>query len=398
MRAKISTPHRPHHHERARAATVQDAARAGVRTPEAGGSAAAAPAPPRPPLTGPVTGEELELARRNHSAPLEALRWPLTPPGLHYTVVHFDIPDLHPEDWRLRIHGSLGHPLDLTLSEIRRRPRRTAAVTLECAGNGRGRLEPRPQSIPWDTGAVGTAEWTGTPLAPLLAEAGIGAEAVDVVFTGADRGVQGGLEQDYARSLRADEAMAPEVLLAYEMGGQPLPPQHGYPLRLLVPGWYGMASVKWLTSIEVLDRPAHVFQNESTYRYSRDADDPGEPVGRMRVRSLMVPPGMPDFFTRRRTLGAGPTTLHGRAWSGEGPVVRVEVAIDGAWAEAQVEPPGAAHAWQEFMLPWIAAPGTHALASRATDAGGNVQPLEQAWTFQGMGNNAVQETVVDVRA
>jgi hypothetical protein len=159
-----------------------------------------------------------------------------------------------------------------------------------------------------------------------------------------------------------------------------------------------MASVKWLTSIEVLDRPARVFQNESTYRYSLGADDPGEPVSRMRVRSLMVPPGLPDFFTRRRSLDAGPTTIRGRAWSGEGPVVRVEVAIDGVWTEAQVAPPTAAHAWQEFSLVWVAAPGAHTLASRATDAGGRVQPLEQAWTFQGMGNNAVQEITVDVRA
>lgn len=397
MRAKISTPHRPHRHEAGSPAASPDAAGSPARAAGEGGSAPAL-APPRPPITGPVTGEELELARRNHSAPLESLRWPLTPPGLHYTVVHFDIPDVRPEDWRLRVHGAVEHPLELTLSELRSRPRRTAAVTLECAGNGRGRLEPRPPSIPWDTGAVGTAEWTGTPLAPLLAEAGIAADAVDLVFTGADRGVQAGLEQDYARSLRAADALAEEVLLAYEMGGAPLPPQHGYPLRLLVPGWYGMASVKWLTSIEVLDRPARVFQNESTYRYSLAADDPGEPVSRMRVRSLMVPPGLPDFFTRRRSLGAGPTTIRGRAWSGEGPVVRVEIAIDGVWTEAQVEPPTAAHAWQEFSLVWVAAPGAHTLASRATDAGGRVQPLEQAWTFQGMGNNAVQELTVDVRA
>ncbi|MGT2463190.1 sulfite oxidase [Sinomonas atrocyanea] len=373
MRAKISTQHRPRRHE------------------------TAAPAP-NPPSTGPLTAEELELARRNHSAPLEALRWPLTPPGLHYTVVHFDIPYLDPETWRLRIHGAVEHPLELTLSDLRRRPRRTAAVTLECAGNGRGRLEPRPPSIPWDTGAVGTAEWTGTPLAPILEEAGLAAEAIDLVFIGADRGVQGGLEQDYARSLTADEAMDEHVLLAYEMGGQPLPPQHGYPLRLLVPGWYGMASVKWLTSIEVLDRPAHAFQNERTYRYSQGAEDPGEPVTRMRVRSLLVPPGMPDFFTRRRSLDAGPTMLRGRAWSGEGPVVRVEVAIDGVWTDAHVEPPTGEHAWQEFSVVWVAVPGPHMLASRATDAAGRVQPLEQAWTYQGMGNNAVQEVTVEVVA
>lgn len=379
MRGKISTAHRPHRHEPAPPGP----------SPEA--------TPPHAPTTGPVTAEELELGRRNHSAPLEALRWPLTPPGLHYTVIHFDIPEIQPESWRLNVHGAVEHPLELTLSDLQRRPRRTTTVTLECAGNGRGRLGPRPQSVPWDTGAFGTAEWTGTPLAPILLEADVAPEAVELVFTGADRGVQGGLEQDYARSLTVAEALDGDLLLAYEMGGAPLLPQHGYPLRLLVPGWYGMASVKWLTQIEAVIEPAHLFQNEGTYRYSQSAEDTGEPVTRQRVRSLLVPPGIPDFFTRRRIVDAGPTMLRGRAWSGTGPVTRVEVGIDGRWMDAHVEPPSGPHAWQEFSAAWVADPGPHTLACRATDATGTVQPLAQEWTYQGMGNNAVQEIAVDVR-
>ncbi|BCT74820.1 hypothetical protein SCMU_06620 [Sinomonas cyclohexanicum] len=385
MRAKISTPHRPHRHEPLRPG------------PEQAAPPAPEQYPPRAPTTGPVTDEELELGRRNHSAPLEALQWPLTPPGLHYTVVHFDIPDVQPETWRLRVHGAVEHPLELTLSDLQRRPRRTATVTLECAGNGRGRLDPRPQSVPWDTGAFGTAEWTGTPLAPILEEAGLAPEAVELVFTGADRGVQGGLEQDYARSLPVAVALEGDLILAYEMAGAPLPPQHGYPLRLLVPGWYGMASVKWLTAIDAVTEPAHLFQNEGTYRYSQSAEDPGEPVTRQRVRSLLIPPGIPDFFTRRRTVDAGPTMLRGRAWSGTGPVRRVEVGIDGHWMEAHVEPPPGPHAWQEFSAAWVADPGPHTLACRATDSAGNIQPLAQDWTYQGMGNNAVQEVAVEVR-
>ena len=195
-------------------------------------------------------------------------------------------------------------------------------VTLECAGNGRSLLHPRPLSQPWRLEGVGTAEWTGVPLAYLLAQAGVDDDAVEVVFTGADAGIQGGVRQKYARSLPIKEAMRPDVVLAYEMNGRELPPQHGYPLRLVVPGWYGMASVKWLESIQVVTHPFEGFQQAVAYRYQKDADDAGTPVSRIRVRSLMVPPGIPDFFTRSRVLPAGPVMLQGRAWSGEGSVVR----------------------------------------------------------------------------
>ena len=402
MRAKISTTHRPHRSQTAPPSTPAAGSPEAPAAPPPSSAAAPAPDAARPapaaaPSTGPLTQEELELGRRNHSAPLEALRWAVTPPGMHYTLIHFDVPQIDPETWRLRIHGAVEHPLELSLSDLRRRPRRTVPVTLECAGNGRARLDPRPVSVPWDTGAFGTAEWTGTPLAPLLHEAGLAPEAVDLVFTGADRGVQGGVEQDYARSLSVADASADEVLLAYEMGGQPLPPQHGYPLRLLVPGWYGMARVKWLVSIEAVTEPARLFQNEVAYRVQDTADEAGTPVTRQRVRSLLAPPGIPDFLTRRRIVDAGPTMLTGRAWSGTGPVRRVEVAVDGHWADAHLEPAPGPHAWQGFSFPWVATPGTHTLASRATDDAGNVQPADQAWSYQGMANNAVQEIEVEVR-
>ena len=148
----------------------------------------------------------------------------------------------------------MDRPLTLDLADLRERPRVTRRVTLECAGNGRALLHPRPVSQPWLVEAVGNAEWTGTPLAPLLREAGLGPDAVDVVFTGADHGVERGIEQDYQRALPVADALREEVLLAYEMNGAPLLPQHGAPLRLIVPGWYGMAHVKWLQSIEVRDR------------------------------------------------------------------------------------------------------------------------------------------------
>lgn len=201
------------------------------------------------PTEGPLTAEELQLAARNRGMPLEALRYDVTPVGLHYLLVHFDIPEIDESSWRLDIAGNVEHPRSFTLEQLRTRPSRTMPVTMECAGNGRARLQPRPISQPWLVEAVGTAEWTGTPLRDALLEAGVRPDSAEIVFTGADHGVQGEVEHDYERSLSLDAAMRPEVLLAYEMNGRPLEPQHGAPLRLLVPGWYGMTSVKWLTRI-----------------------------------------------------------------------------------------------------------------------------------------------------
>ena len=270
-------------------------------------------------------------------------------------------------------------------------------MTLECAGNGRGWLQPRPVSLPWLGEAIGTAEWTGTPLRGLLEEAGVAPDAVEVVCRGADRGIQGDEEQSYARSLPLEDALRPEVLLAYEMNGEPLQPQHGLPLRLVVPDWYGMASVKWLTAIDLVTEPFAGFQQRVTYRYQRHADDPGDPVERARVRALMIPPGIPDFFSRRRFVEPGDVTLSGRAWSGHAPVERVEVAVDGQWTEAELGGGVGEFAWRAWSCEWSATPGDHNLACRATDAAGNRQPLEPAWNYQGMGNNAVQRIGVTVR-
>ncbi|MEE9098460.1 sulfite oxidase [Pseudarthrobacter phenanthrenivorans] len=347
------------------------------------------------PDSGPLTREELQLAARNHSMPLEALRREVTPPGLHYVLTHFDIPDLDASSWHLRIGGAVERALELSMAALRRDPAITVPVTLECAGNGRSLLEPRPLSQPWVLEAVGTAHWTGVPLAYLLGRAGVLPHALEVVFTGADAGIQGGVPQHYARSLPIREALRPDVVLAYRMNGLDLPPQHGYPLRLVVPGWYGMASVKWLQSIEVVRAPFAGFQQHA-YRYQESADDAGTPVTRIRVRSLMVPPGVPDFFTRQRFLPAGPVMLEGRAWSGEGAVTAVDVGIDGTWLPAHLEKPAGGFAWRRWSLPWVADPGEHVLACRATDITGATQPMEQHWNYQGMGNNVVQQVRVTV--
>jgi len=181
------------------------------------------------------------------------------------------------------------------------------------------------------------------------------------------------------------------------MNGAPLPPQHGAPLRLVVPRWYGMASVKWLRAIEAIDRPFDGFQQAVAYHFRGVQGEKGEPCGLMRVNSLMAPPGIVDFYTRRRIVNAGAIRMSGRAWSGVAPVERVEFAVDGKWTDAVVAKPPALHAWQSWQGVWHAKAGEHELGCRATDAAGRVQPLEPVWDLSGFGNNAVQRIFVTVR-
>ena len=345
-------------------------------------------------------GNELQLAARNHGLPLELLREPITPAGLHYLLIHFDIPHVDADTWRLEIGGLVQRRLELSLADLRERPARTIPVTLECAGNGRALIPDHVPSQPWVREAVGTAEWTGTPLAPILEEAGVDG-AHTLVFTGLDRGIQGEIEHDYERSLRLEEALSDDVLLAYEMNGAPLLPQHGFPVRLIVPGWYGMTMVKWLRAITAIAGGFEGYQQIGTYRIMRDADDMDGPfVERMLPRSLLIPPGIPDFLTRERHVHTGRVTLNGRAWSGHAPVERVEVSEDGGgtWADAELEPPLGPYAWSGFSFEWDAAPGEHELCCRATDGAGNSQPLEPVWNYGGFCNNAVQRVRVAASA
>jgi DMSO/TMAO reductase YedYZ molybdopterin-dependent catalytic subunit len=344
-----------------------------------------------------ISEDELGLATRNHGMPLETLRYDLTPPGLHYLLIHYDIPALDAATWRLRVGGLVAGRLDLDLNTLRGLPSRTVRVTLECAGNGRARLHPRPISQPWLVEAIGTADWTGVPLRDVLTRAGIDSSAVNVVFTGADHGIERGIEQDYQRSLTIDQALGDDVLLAYEMNGAPLPPQHGYPVRLVVPGWYGMAHVKWLINVALVDTPFAGFQQAVAYRMRQDADEPGAPVERIAPRALMVPPGFPDFMSRVRVVRPGPIPLEGRAWSGRAPVVRVEVSADGgdSWTDATLESDaGHRWAWRRFTFEWVATPGRHVLTARATTADGEIQPHDQTWNRGGFANNAIHDIEV----
>ena len=223
--------------------------------------------------------------------------------------------------------------------------------------------------------------------------------SVEVVFTGLDRGIEGGVEQAYARALPLSECRRPEVLLADRMNDAPLLPQHGAPVRLIVPGWYGMTNVKWLARVEVVAEPFRGYQNEHGYRFrtSEDDDGPGEPVTRIAPRALIEPPGIPEFMTRVRSLEPGPVTLRGRAWSGRGPIVSVELSTDDGvtWRTTTLGPAPSPWAWRPWSMDWDATPGEHVLRARARDAT-REQPDEPVWNVGGYANNAVHRVRVVV--
>jgi DMSO/TMAO reductase YedYZ molybdopterin-dependent catalytic subunit len=343
--------------------------------------------------------DEAGLAARNHGMPLELMAYDVTPLGAHYLLTHYDIPPADAATWTLEVGGLVRSPLSLSLADLRARPTVSRTVTMECAGNGRARLSPRPVSQPWLHEAVGTMTWTGTPLAAVLADAAPLEGAVDVVFTGADHGIEKGVEQDYQRSLSVEDSSDPQVLLVWACNGVDLPPQHGYPLRLLVPGWYGMASVKWLRSVEVVDHRFDGYQMRA-YSLRQSPEEEGERLTRIAPRALVQPPGFPDFLSRRRVVRPGPQVLTGRAWSGWGEVVSVEVSVDGGttWVDAELGAQPDPRAWRSWTSPWTAEEGLHVVSARATDATGRTQPAEPGWNRGGFANTAPQTLEVLVVA
>jgi len=291
----------------------------------------------------------------------------------------------------------LERPLSLSLRDLRNMGSQRRVVTLECAGNGRSFLSPPVEGEKWRLGAVSTAEWTGVPLAEVLDRAGVKAAAREIVFRGADRGKVSGRSEPirFERSLKIDDARDSEALLAYAMNGEPVPVQHGHPLRLVVPGWYGVASVKWLTAIEAIDRPfGGYFQAEKYwYEWNRAGDVVREPVTLQRVRALITEPG-PDQEKEH-----GELLVRGVAWSGAAPIARVEVSIgSGPWQTARLLGERHRHSWQWWELSTRQdRPGRVSLRARATDLAGRTQPDAPEWNRLGYGVNAIQEVSVPVR-
>lgn len=352
-----------------------------------------------PPAHGLISYEETRLAFRCHGFHLELLDRPITPLGSHFQLIHFDIPTLSADPYSITVGGRVRNPLTLDLAALRRRPQVTQASILECAGTGRSYAHPRAIYVPWSNEDIGVFEYTGTRLGPILREAGLLDDATEVVFTGHDAGYDLGIHHQFERAVPLDEALADEVILAWEANGQPLLPAHGFPLRVVVPTWYGMVSVKWLKAITVIDHPFQGVQQTQVYRQSFSASDAGRPIQKKSVRSSLLPPGDPDLVSRHRFLSAGTHVVRGMAWSGHGPVVRVEVSTDGlrTWQDAELGATGWPTTWTPWQFSWRASTrGRRILASRATDDKGNVQPLRPFWNVQGMAQNAVEQVAVQV--
>jgi DMSO/TMAO reductase YedYZ molybdopterin-dependent catalytic subunit/glyoxylase-like metal-dependent hydrolase (beta-lactamase superfamily II)/rhodanese-related sulfurtransferase len=332
----------------------------------------------------------------NCETALAALIGGVVPVARFYVRNHFPTPWLDPATWRLEIHGLVSHPLRIGWHELRSMPSHTLTATLECAGNGRSRFDPPIEGEPWGMGAASTAEWTGARLADVLDRAGPLAAALEVVFRGADTGAVDGRDAPirFERSLSLAEARGPDVLLAYAMNGEPLSPHHGQPVRLVVPDRYAVASVKWLTEIELVDAPfTGFFQSERyVYEWERDGTVVREPVGSQHVRALISEPA-PDARVER-----GQVMVRGVAWSGVGPITSVEVAVDdGPWLPARMVGEPRRHSWQWWeRVVVLDDAGRATLRARATDVAGRVQPDEAPWNRLGYGNNSIQTVVVEV--
>jgi DMSO/TMAO reductase YedYZ molybdopterin-dependent catalytic subunit len=312
----------------------------------------------------------------NSETPLESLRSWVTPTRLFFVRNHFAVPQLDPATWRLTLAGCVNKPREWTWDQLLALPERTVFATVECAGNGRSFLQQHVHGVQWGAGAVGHAEWTGIPLRLVLEQAGVQPGAVEVLFEGADRGSESDHPEPMAfeRSLPLAKALDPDTLLAFRMNGEWLEPSHGFPLRLFVPGWYGVASVKWLRRIEVIDRPFHGYFQSKKYTVQRQTAAGAQTVvvGPMAVKSEFVRPRDGDV------LGPGRHRLFGVAWAGEEAVTRVEVSTDGGrlWADADLIGPRAPYSWTLWEYLWeVAEAGSYALLARATSSGGRVQPL-----------------------
>lgn len=333
----------------------------------------------------------------NAETPLSALLDEVTPSDLVYVRDHFDVPQLDATRWSLDVNGAVEKPISISYAEIRALETKTLVVTLECAGNGRLQMDPLPKGTLWGYGAVSIVEFTGTPLLNVLKMAGISDRAVEVLFLGADRGdVEPGRNEVFARSLKIDMALHSDTLLAWKMNGDPLTPKHGYPMRLVVPGWYGMASVKWLTQVTLLTEPFNgFFQNEHYVYLDEEGTRQGDPVQHIRPRSLIVNPVDGTVLSKGAVK-----VIEGIAWSGHGPITQVDVSVDGGdrWLEVELAPPSTPHGVQRWRFKWLPqTPGGHTVLSRATDELGNLQPVSQISNRLGYGNNGLQAVIVSVQ-
>jgi DMSO/TMAO reductase YedYZ molybdopterin-dependent catalytic subunit len=318
----------------------------------------------------------------NLEMPFGSLDGFITPVDRFFVRGHFPIPQVDVKTWRLRIEGEVETLLELTYEELRQMESRTIAVTLECAGNGRAFLTPAASGAQWERGAVSTAEWTGVLLSEVLRRAVPKPCAHEIIFEGADRGEikeppRPGGEIHYARSMPLEKANE-DVLLAFKMNGQDLTPAHGAPLRLIVPGWYGMASVKWLTRIIASALPFNGYYQTIDYAYwERGLSVPTlVPITEMQVKSQIARPGFADAVRAGETY-----PVLGAAWTSVAEIARVELSTDGGetWQNTKLLGEPIRNAWRLWAYDWQVPtiPGKVTLMARATDSLGRTQPTER---------------------
>ncbi len=312
----------------------------------------------------------------------------VTPIDRFYVRGHLYMPEIDMKGWRLRVGGQVEKALELSLDDLKKLERATEVVTMECAGSGRAFYQPRVAGVQWGNGAVGTARWTGARLADVLKKAGLKSTGRHVAADGADMPM--GKVPDFVRSVPIEKCLHPSTLLAYEMNGQPIPLQHGYPLRLIVPGWEGAASVKWVVNLNVQEKEAEGFFMKTAYRYPTRPVAPGEavdaadmlPLTSLDVKSIVTGPRTNSSFA-----SGAPVVIEGAAWAGEKDIRSVEVSTDAGrtWRPASLENDRAPFAWRRFSAAWQAPGqrGSYVLMSRATDTSGRVQPIVPQWNPSG---------------
>ncbi|MGH7551025.1 MAG: sulfite oxidase [Gemmatimonadota bacterium] len=328
----------------------------------------------------------------NSEFPFAELGSWITPLERFYVRNHFSTPEIDPDSWRLRV-GSEDGARRLSLTDLEELPARTVVSVLECAGNGRRYNDPPAKGVQWGQGAVSNGEWSGPSLADVLDAAGV-SEAEHYAFTGADRGPVAAVPGEIAfrRSVPRSKALDPETLVALRLNGERLNAAHGAPARLFVPGWYGMASVKWLVAIEPLDAPVDDYFMAVDYTRRTPAGD-REPLEWVAPKAEIARP------REGAELAVGRVEVAGAAWSGSAAVARVLVSVDGGrtWSEADLEGPETRYGWRLWRWEWDAAPGEHRLASRAIDARGRTQPDEPDPAAPGYLNDWVRPRTIRVR-
>jgi DMSO/TMAO reductase YedYZ molybdopterin-dependent catalytic subunit len=318
----------------------------------------------------------------NLEMPFEKLESFITPTELFYVRTHFPIPAIDKDQWWLHVEGEVEKPFAINYEELLKFGSLTIPATLECAGNNRNFLEPKVKGVQWRLGAVGTAEWTGVPLSILLDRARVKTSACEVILEGADQGL---LEDPkspsgvltFARSIRLAKARS-DVLLAYKMNGVDLPPQHGFPLRAIVPGWYAMASIKWLQRVIVTDRPFSGYYQTLDYAFWKRRGDIAElaPLTDMQIKAEIAKPVKGEIVPADSRV-----RIHGAAWTSDAEIIKVELSTDGGgnWHEVTLLDKPVPNAWRRWEFDWKTpvAAGTVALIARATDSRGCTQPVER---------------------